>query len=69
MSLADQWTEYAADHAAGLTDDQLRRLKRAFYAGGQSAALDIKQGAKPAEVLQEVRFFGQQVGTAHEVCS
>jgi hypothetical protein len=67
MSLSDQWAEYAADHVgADVPDEQMRKLKRAWYAGAQSAALDVKRGAKPAEVLQEVRFFGQQIGTAHE---
>lgn len=68
-AIADAWRDYADNQVPEqLSEEMQRRLKRAFYAGAQSTALAVRKGdAKPAEVLQEVAFFGQQIGTAHEL--
>jgi hypothetical protein len=66
MTLADHWRAYAADLPAGIDQETLVRIRRGFYAGCSSTLSMAASGVKRAEFLQELAFYGRQVGTPHE---
>lgn len=68
MSLHDDWQQYEDGRVPiDATEEHVRAVKRAFYAGAQAAALQVRSGAPIDRLLTEVSEFGRTVGTRLEV--
>jgi hypothetical protein len=61
-TLSSEWQAFALDLPPGLSADEVRAVKRGFYAGAGAVLTLARRGVSLDTQRREVAFYGQQVG-------